>query len=92
MEVEREIHALAAETLALQSVLTQALYRLSKLGPDVRQAIVEAFDDAANITEHTAIQVGKAASPEHTVKALRVVEELRAVVFGDQGKPKHRSR
>jgi hypothetical protein len=89
MDVEREIHALAAETLALQYVLTQTLFRLSRLGPDVNHAIIEVFDDAANIAEQTAIHLGKSASPEHTVKALRVVEEMRAVVFGDQNKPKH---
>jgi len=88
MDLEREIHALGAETLALQTVVSQILYRLSKLSPDIRKAIADGFDDAANITEQNAIQLGKAASPEHTVKAIRVVEELRTVVFGNQGKPK----
>jgi hypothetical protein len=89
MDVEREIHALAAETLALQFVLTQALFRLSNLNSNNREAIALAFDDAASIAESTAIHLGKAAPAEHTVKALRIVEEMRAVVFGNQGKPKH---
>jgi hypothetical protein len=89
MDVEREIHALAAETVALQFVLTQTLVKLSRLGPDLKRTIIEAFDDAANIAEHTAIHLGKSASPEQTVKALRIVEELRAVVLGNQDKPKH---
>lgn len=89
MDVEREIRALTAESVATQFVLTQALYELSRLGPNFSGAIRKAFDDAANIAETTAIHLGKSASPEQTVKAIRIVEELRAVVFSDKSDPKH---
>jgi hypothetical protein len=89
MDTEHEIHSLAAETMALQFVVTQTLFRLSKLGPAYSGAIAQAFDDAANIAESLAIHFGKRASPEQNVKTLRVVEELRAVVFGGETKPKH---
>ena len=89
MDVEHEVHSLSAESLAVQCIITQTLSRLRGLSPEIERALREGFDDAANVTENLAIHFGKAASPDHTVKALRVVEEMRAVVFGDQGKPKH---
>jgi hypothetical protein len=89
MDIEREIHALEVETLALNYVLTQALFRMSRLSPEVNRAIAEAFDDAADVAQSTAVYLGKSAPAQHTVKVLRVVEEMRAVVFGDQNKPKH---
>jgi hypothetical protein len=88
-DVEREIHALAAQNLALQFVMLQALHRLSKLNSDNSEAIALAFEDAAGIVGSMAIHFGKAASPEHTVKALLIVEEMRVMVLGNQGKPKH---
>ena len=86
MNVEQEIRALAAESIATQFVLTQVLSELSKLGPDFSRAIRNAFDDAANIAETTAIYLGKSAPPEQGVKAIRIVEELRAVVFRESGR------
>jgi hypothetical protein len=89
MDVEHEIYSLSAETFALQTIITQTLARLSGLSPEIDRALRDGFDDAANVAERLAIHFGKAARPEHTVKALRIVEELRTVVFGDQDKPKH---
>jgi hypothetical protein len=89
MDVEREIHALAAENLAIQYVLTQALRRISRLNPEAKTAILQAFDDAAGVADSFAVFAGSTASPEHTVKAIRIVEEMRAVVFGNKDKPKH---
>lgn len=89
MDVEREIHALAAENIAAQYILTHFLYRLSRMSPELSHLVRQAFDDAANVAEQTAIHLGKAASPEHSVKAIRVIEEIRAVVLGNRDKPKH---
>jgi hypothetical protein len=89
MDIEHEIRSLSAETAALQFILTQVLARFSNLGAPFHGAISEAFDDAANVAERVAIHFGKAASPEQTVKALRVVEELRTVVLGNKNDPKH---
>ena len=89
MDVEREIHSLAAESIATQFILTQLLICLRRMTPELNRVVREALDDAANIAELTAIHLGKSASPEHSVKAIRVVEEIRAVVLGDQDKPKH---
>jgi hypothetical protein len=32
--------------------------------------------------------LGKSAAPDHTVKVLRIVEEMRSMVLGDGEKPK----
>ena len=89
MNTEKEIYAIAAETLAIQIVLAETLFHLRKLSPEFNSAIQQTFDDAASIAETTALHLGKSASPEHTVKAIRIIDEMRAVVFGQQGKPKH---
>lgn len=89
MDVEREIQALEVETLALNYVLTRTLFKMARLSPELHRAVTEAFDDAVDVAQSVAIHFGKTAQAEHTVKALRVVEEMRAVVFGDQNKPKH---
>jgi hypothetical protein len=52
-----------------------------------RLAIVRAFDKAASEIENHAIQAGQSVPPEHLVKALRVVEELRIASLGRSGKP-----
>ena len=79
---------LSAETLAFSIILGRVL---SKLATDrtLRFTITEAFNDAADVAQSVAVQFGKSASPEHTVKALRIIEEMRAMVLGDEGKPKN---
>ena len=89
MDVEQEIYALSAETIATQYVLTQLLLTLSKLTPDLNRAVREAFDDASSIAEIVAINLGKTAKPEQTIKAMRIVEDMRAVIFGRENKPEH---
>jgi hypothetical protein len=89
MYVEREIHRLEAENLATQFVVTQLLVRLRRAHPVFDKAIRDTLDDTANLAERVAIQLGKSASPEHTVKALSIIEKIRTMVFGDHDKPKH---
>lgn len=89
MDRESEIIALNAETLAIQTVLTHVLDQVAK--PDIRiaAAIRRGFDHAANDVEDIAIKLGKTASFDHTVKALAIVEYLRAATLGNRDKPKH---
>jgi len=89
MDVERELYALTAEAIATQFVLTRTLIRLRQISPELNALVRGAFDDAANIAENTAIHLGKASPPEQGVKTLRVVEEMRAMVFSDKSEPKH---
>jgi hypothetical protein len=69
MDYDKEINALDAETLALNPLL--------------RPAIVEGFDQSADEADSVAVRFGKSASSEHTVKAIRIIEEMRAVVLGN---------
>jgi hypothetical protein len=85
--MEQQIIGLAAETLAIQQVLTNVLFELKSLNPSVAAAISRGFDMAASQVEDMAIQAGKSVRPEHLVKALRVVEELRTATLGYSGKP-----
>jgi hypothetical protein len=89
MDNEHEIASLAAETLALQVVLTNILHQIALTNPDLDGMIRLGFDNAANEVENLAITAGKAARPDHLVKALSVVESLRAMTLGDRNKPKH---
>jgi hypothetical protein len=88
MDTEKEIHALSAETLAFGIIMRSVLSKLAR-NPSLRATIVEGFDQAADVADSLAVQFGKAASPDHTIKALRIIEETRAMVLGDERKPKN---
>jgi hypothetical protein len=87
MDTEKEVRSLAAETLALSIIVGNVLSKLAR-NPSLRPAIIEGFNQSADVAESVAIQFGKAASPEHTVKAFRIIEEMRAMVLGNEGEPK----
>ena len=88
MDYDREVHSLSAETLAFGALIAFSLNRIGRTNPALASAVSHAFDDAANYVENFAIKLGKSASPDHTVKALRIIEELRTAVVRDQGEPK----
>ena len=87
MTAKAEIESLAAETLALTAILTKVLSQLRQLSPALDGAIGRALDDAACTVEDNAIRLGKSASPEHTVKAILIVEKMREAL-GHHSKPK----
>jgi hypothetical protein len=88
MDKEHEIASLGAETIALQAVLTNVLHQLALSNPDLGGAIRLGLDNAANEIESLAITAGKTARPDHLVKALGIVEELRTMTLGKRDKPK----
>jgi hypothetical protein len=88
MDTEKEIHSLSAETLALSIIVGNVLSKLAR-NASLRPAIVEGFNQAADVADSVAVQFGKSASPEHTIKALRIIEEMRTMVLGNDGKPKN---
>jgi hypothetical protein len=88
MDLEKEIRSVSAETLAYGIILGNVLSKLAK-NPSFRQNIVEGFDQAAGVADCLAIQFGKSVSPDHTMKALRIVEEMRALVLGVEGAPRN---
>jgi hypothetical protein len=89
MDYDREINSLAAETIAIQNVLAQVLYRISLISPALEDAVRRGFNDAVSSIEDSAIILGKGASPDHLVKAMRIVEELRTATLGDKDQPRH---
>lgn len=88
MDTEKEIRELAAETLALSIVLGNVLSKLAR-DPLLRAAIIQGFDQSADVGDSVALQFGDTASPDHTMKALRIIEEMRAMVLGNDSEPKH---
>jgi hypothetical protein len=83
MDIEKEIHSLAAETLALSIVIGNVLSKLAA-DPALRSAIVRGFDQSADVAQTVAEQFGRAASPDHTIKTMRIIEEMRQMVLGDE--------
>jgi hypothetical protein len=88
MDFEREIASLHAETLAFGTILSFVLVRIAEANPNLLPAVAAGFDDAANFVEAFAIKTGKAASPDHTIKALKTIEQLRAATIRDHDKPR----
>ena len=89
MDTDHEINSLSGETLAIQWILSQVLQELRLLDPRFTDAIARGFDRAARHVEDLAIQAGETVPPEHLVKALRIVEELRTASIGRHDKPRH---
>jgi hypothetical protein len=89
MNYDAEINSLSAETLAIQAILANVLREIGKADPMLRDAIKLGFDDAASMVENIALRLGKAASPDQSVKAIRIVEELRTATLGNPDKPRH---
>jgi hypothetical protein len=88
-KMKAEIESLHAETLAFNYMFTCVLRRMAEIDADLAKAIAKGFDDAANSVENLTIRLGKLASPKHTVKAIRIVEEIRTATLGDKNKPRH---
>ncbi len=85
-----EIQQLAAETLAIQTVLAHILEELVHDEPRLRESVRKGFDHAASDLEQIAVARSKGGNvlPQVT-KALQVIESLRTMSLGNQGKPKH---
>ena len=86
---DKEIYSLFAETVALQQILTNVFYELKLLDPRYADAIARGFDNATRQAEDLAIKAGKASQPEHLVKAIDIIENLRAASLGNHDKPRH---
>jgi hypothetical protein len=89
MDVEKEIHTLTAETLALMAIFARVIGNLADSSAEMHAAIAGGFDDAAGMVEHLVIALGKESPPSRGVRALEIVEILRTASLGDQNQPKH---
>jgi hypothetical protein len=54
----------------------------------LRPAIIEGFDQALDVAQSVAVEFGASVSSDQTVKALKIIEEARAMVLGSEGQPK----
>lgn len=84
-----EIQQLAAETLAIQTILAHVLDELIRDNPGLRDSVRKGFDHAASDLEQIGVQRSKGSMPPHVIKALSIIEDLRTATLGNPGKPKH---
>lgn len=82
---KNQIDALAAETLALQFVLTALLGHLRNR-PETRGLVDQSFSDAADLVEHFSLSEGERSG--HAPQALNIIEQLRIAAAG-KSDPKH---
>ena len=83
MDVDHEINRLAAETAVLQVLRTQFLNRAASIDGSQRQAVTDAFDNAAQILDVIAIKFGQTGNPQHTLGSIQILEQLRLAVLPD---------
>jgi hypothetical protein len=84
-----EIVSLAAQMQAVTTIIVHVLRRVRQTDPKLAAAISLGFDDAASFAENFVFKRRKTALPEHVVKALGIIEELRTATLGNKTKPKH---
>jgi len=69
---------LAAEMLAIKTVMAHVLGRINELDPILAQAIQDGFEDAVDSIRKTATISRKKVTADQAAKAIAVVEALRA--------------
>jgi hypothetical protein len=79
--LKRRINELSAETLALQTLAFGSLHILASTGGGNRKVVTETFDYAERVVEITAMKFGKAAAPEHTLGAIKILDQWRAIAL-----------
>lgn len=82
MDLNKMIHSLHGETLALQTLLGCLCKHMAEHSDAMRSVVDLSFDDAERIVEDIAIQYGTTARPEHTLKALKIIGDLRSNILG----------
>jgi hypothetical protein len=78
--LESESRNLAADVLAVRMVLAHVLGRIYQLDPILAEAIQGGFEDAEGIIQKAVATSHKRASSDQAVKALTVVDALRAAI------------
>ena len=81
---DAEAAELHAEVLALQAVLMGVFRRLARDRPELTPLFCQAFDEAETILSGVATRAGMEYAIRTTTGALRVIEELRQAVIGDE--------
>ena len=81
---EADAAELQAEVIALQAVLMGVFRRLARDRPELTALFCQAFDEAEAIMTGVATQTGLEDALSTTTGALRIIEELRRAVIGDE--------
>lgn len=85
MSVERDDRTLAAEMLAIKTVMAHVLGRIDQLDPVLAEAVQAGFEDAADQIRKRAAKSRTKVTSEQAIRALAVVEALRAATFRKMG-------
>jgi hypothetical protein len=80
LSVERE-RTLAAEILAVKTVMAHVLGRINQLDPVLAEAIQGGFEDAEKKIRKTMVKSRQSVTPGQGIKALAVIEALRTITF-----------
>ena len=78
---DRNVNALAAEVLAIKTVIGQVLGRVHQLDPVLAAAIEGGIEDAQEVIRATATAAGKGTGAGKIVKAISTVDSLRKAVL-----------
>ena len=78
--MKRELELGAAESIALQSIVTMMASTLGNVYPTMRPIILQAYDKAANFAELRSIELGPRSG--HMPETLRIIEQLRTALTG----------
>ena len=83
---EYDLSELQAEVIAIQAVLMGVFRRLARDRPDLTPLFCKAFDEAEIILAGVANRSGLEEAIGTTTGALRIIEQLRMAVVGDESR------
>ena len=87
MSVKGDARTLAAEMLAVKTVMAHVLGRIDQLDPVLAEAVRAGFEDAANQIRKTAAKSRTKVTSEQAIKALAIILALRAATFSKMDNP-----
>jgi hypothetical protein len=79
--VNQEIEALAAETAAIQMILTCLFRELAARGEQQQQLVQSVFTEADRIAEVVLMRNGRMTTPGYVKRLLTIIQQLREGVF-----------
>jgi len=84
-EIEQTLKELAAESLALKTLLAHLFSGMSEGSDALHAHIKRAFDKAASDLEHVTIHLAESPESYQAVEALRIIENLRPISLRQHG-------
>jgi hypothetical protein len=84
MDIEAELKALAVEQRAYAIVLESFLGRLAASDRTMHFKVTEAFNQAEDISDDLAVELGQRHEVVDTMKLRTTIREIRKTVLGDE--------